>query len=74
MKPVHISILSCNQGHAKGYFSMANDSLYNLVGVSAAPDAERLDLLDSKVPVYNSDEELYEAHPELGSGCYSKRQ
>ncbi len=65
MKPVNIAILSCNHGHAKGYYGLTDNSLYNLVGVSAAPDAERLDLLDPTVPIYKSDEELYAAHPEL---------
>ncbi len=65
MKPVNIAILSCNHGHAKGYYSLAYDSLFNLVGVSAAPDAEALDRLDERIPRYKSDEELYEAHPEL---------
>ncbi len=65
MKPLKIAILSCNHGHAKGYYDLVNDPLFDLVGVSVAPGAEALNLLDPSVPRYNSDEELYAAHPDL---------
>lgn len=64
-RPVKIAILSCNHGHAKSYYGLAKEKMFDLVGVSMGQDAERLDLLDPKVPRYKSDEELYEAHPEL---------
>ena len=65
VRPVKIAILSCNHGHAKGYYHLANDRMFDLVAVSTQEDSERLDLLDPKVPRYKSDKELYEAHPDL---------
>jgi len=61
VRPVKIAILSCNHGHAKGYYHLANDRMFDLVAVSTQEDSERLDLLDPKVPRYKSDAELYEA-------------
>ena len=65
VRPVKIAILSCNHGHAQGYYHLANDRMFDLVAVSTQDDSERLDLLDPKVPRYKSDKELYEAHPDL---------
>ena len=38
IKPVKIAILSCNHGHAKGYYPLKNDPMFELVAVSIAPD------------------------------------
>ena len=67
IKPIKIAILSCNHGHAKAYYCLKNDPLFELVGCSVEPDyrdkifIERLD----GVPLYDTDEELYENHPEI---------
>lgn len=67
MKPVKIAILSCNHGHAKGYYALQNDPLFELVGVSVAAGYEDIVGLERipDVPRYASDEALYDAHPEL---------
>ena len=67
MKPIKIAILSCNHGHARGYFGLRNDPLYELVGVSLAKGYEYIAGMEtiSDVPKYASDEELYDAHPEI---------
>ena len=67
MKPVKIAILSCNHGHAKGYYGLRKDPLFELVGVSVAPgygDIVGLERIPD-VPRYPSDEALYAAHPDL---------
>lgn len=66
MKPVKIAILSCNHGHAPGYYPLQNDPFFDLVGVSVKPGyIHRVKLENLNVPVYSSDEELYRNHPEL---------
>ncbi len=67
MKPVKIAILSCNHGHAPGYYPLQNDPLFELVGVSVAPGYENIVKLDRipNIPKYSSDEELYAANPDL---------
>ncbi len=67
IKPIKIAILSCNHGHAKGYYSLRNDPFYELVGCSIEPgyrDKCNIHLLEG-IPCYDSDEELYEKHPEI---------
>ncbi len=67
IKPIKIAILSCNHGHAKGYYALRNDPFYELVGCSIEPgyrDKCNIHLLDG-IPTYDSDEELYEKHPEI---------
>ena len=66
IKPIKIAILSCNHGHAKGYYSLQDDPLFELVGVSVAVGYyNRVELERLRVPIYQSDEELYAAHPDL---------
>lgn len=67
MKPVNIAILSCNHGHAKCYYALRNDPMFNLVAVSTVPGYENAPGLSDfpDIPRYKSDKELYEAHPEL---------
>lgn len=67
MKPVKIAILSCSNGHAKGYYCLQNDPLFELVGVSVAPGYENIVSLDKipNIPKYRTDEELYRNHPDL---------
>ena len=67
MKPVKIAILSCNHGHAPGYYSLRGDPLFELVAVSLDPGAfsdARVSMLEG-IPQYRTDEELYSNHPEL---------
>lgn len=67
IKPIKIAILSCNHGHAKGYYALKDDPHYDLVAVSVVPEyrdkvfIERL----SGIPVYENNGELYENHPDL---------
>ena len=67
LKPVNVAILSCNHGHAPGYYSLKNDPMFRLVGVTVKPEARadvRIKKLDD-VPQYETEEALYDAHPEL---------
>lgn len=66
-KPVKIAILSCNHGHAKGYYVLKNDPLFDLVGVSVKAGYDKVIGLNTipEVPKYATDEELYAAHPDL---------
>ena len=67
IKPIKIAILSCNHGHAKGYYALKDDPFFELVAVSIKPDyrdrvfAERL----GNVPIYDNNEDLYRNHPDL---------
>ena len=67
IKPVKIAILSCNHGHAPGYYSLKDDPLFELVAVSlkgeAYNDARVKNL--ANIPQYETDEALLDAHPEL---------
>ena len=67
IKPIKIAILSCNHGHAKGYYVLKDDPFFDLVGVSVEPGYhERVGLERiPTVPKYDSDEELYKNHPDL---------
>lgn len=67
IKPVKIAILSCNHGHAPGYYSLKNDPMFELVAVSLKGEAYndvRVKNLNG-IPQYQSDAELLDAHPEL---------
>jgi predicted dehydrogenase len=65
MKPVKVAILSCNHGHAKGYFGLQDDPFFELVGVSVTPGyTEKLDTIPD-IPKYETDEDLYLNHPDL---------
>ena len=67
IKPIKIAILSCNHGHAKGYYKLRYDPFYELVACSIEPGYRPycgIDQLEG-IPCYDSDEELYENHPEL---------
>ena len=67
IKPIKLAMLSCTHGHAKAYYSLRNDPYYELVGCSieegykGKPSLKALD----GIPLYDSDEELYAAHPEI---------
>lgn len=67
IKPVKIAILSCNHGHAKGYYPLMDDPLFDLVAVSIAPGYEGGEGMEKLacVPQYATDEALYDAHPDL---------
>lgn len=68
MKPINIAILSCNHGHARQYYSLYHSPLFNLVGVSLVKEYAKgvqIETLDKNVPIYETDEALYNAHPEL---------
>jgi predicted dehydrogenase len=67
IKPVKIAILSCNHGHAPGYYPLKNDPMFELVAASVVPEAHadvRIKNLEG-IPQYQSDIELFDAHPEL---------
>lgn len=67
IKPVKIAILSCNHGHAPGYYGLRKDPMYELVAVSLKAEAYndvRVKNLEG-IPQYESDLELLDAHPEL---------
>ena len=67
IKPIKIAILSCSHGHAKAYYGLRNDPLYELVACSIEPgyrDKCNLHMLKG-IPCYDSDEELYANHPDL---------
>ena len=67
MKPVKIAILSCNHGHAPGYYGLKNDPMFELVAVSLKGEAYndvRVKNLEG-IPLYDTDEALFDAHPEL---------
>ena len=67
IKPVKIAILSCNHGHAPGYYGLKNDPMFTLVAASVKPEAyadTRIKNLED-IPTYSTDEALYAAHPEL---------
>lgn len=67
IKPVKIAILSCNHGHAPGYYSLKSDPMFELVAASVVPEAYadvRIKNLEG-IPLYKTDLELFQAHPEL---------
>jgi len=68
MRSVKIGVLSLNNGHARMYFSfLMRSPMFELVGVSADPTQRSRVFLNQLpgVPVYDSDEELLDAHPRL---------
>lgn len=65
IKPIKIAILSCNHGHAKSYYDLINNPLFELVGISIVYGSEAIERLPDSIPRYRTDEELYNAHPEL---------
>lgn len=68
MRSVKIGVLSLNNGHARMYFSfLMRSPMFELVGVSADPTQRSRVFLNQLpgVPVYDSDEELLDAHPEI---------
>ena len=67
IQPVKIAILSCNHGHAPGYYALKNDPMFDLVAVSLKEEAyndARVKNLEG-IPQYSTDLELLDAHPEL---------
>ena len=67
LKPIKVAILSCNHGHAKGYYPLKDDPMFDLVAVSIAPGYEggqKMEML-ADIPQYSTDEELYANHPDL---------
>jgi len=67
MKPVNIAIMSCTHGHARGYYSLRNNPKYRLVAVSIVPDYKERVFIErlEGIPQYYSDEEMFNAHPEI---------
>ena len=67
MKSVPVAILSCNHGHARGYYPLWDDPLVKLVAVSTVQGYEDAPGLSDypDIPRYSTDEALYDAHPEL---------
>ena len=67
IKPVKVAILSCNHGHAPGYYGLKSDPMFELVAVSLKPEAYadvRVKNLEG-IPQYQTDTELLDVHPEL---------
>lgn len=66
IRPVKVAVLSCNHGHARKYYGLSLP-YYELVGVSIAPGYKnRVGLEDlPHIPQYDSDDELYAAHPDI---------
>ncbi len=67
LKPVKIAILSCNHGHAKGYYPLLTDPMFELVAVSIVPGYEGGEKMETiaHLPTYSTDEALFDNHPEL---------
>ena len=68
MRSVKIGVLSLNNGHARMYFSFLKKSpMFELIGVSVDPTQRTRAFLEKlpDVPVYDSDDELFDAHPEI---------
>ena len=67
IKPVKIAILSCNHGHARGYYSMSKSPYYELKAVSVANGYRNNVGLENwpDIEQYDSDDALYAAHPEI---------
>ena len=67
MEPIKVAILSCNHGHARGYYCLKDDPRFDLRAVSIAPGyhdrifIERLAGIDQ----YDDDEKMLDAHPEI---------
>ena len=67
IQPIKIAILSCNHGHAPGYYALKDDPMFRLVAVSIKAEARndaRLAKLEG-IAQYETDEALLDAHPEL---------
>lgn len=67
INPVKVAIIGCSHGHARGYFGLRNDPLFELVAVTISPgyeDKNYMKVLDG-IPRYKTDAELYDNHPEL---------
>ena len=67
IKPVNVAVLSCNHGHAPGYYSLNKDPMYRLVAATVKGEARndaRIKKLET-IPQYETEEQLYDAHPEL---------
>lgn len=67
MEPIKVAIMSCNHGHARGYYGIKNDPRFDLRAISVAPGyhdrifIEKLDGVDQ----YDDDEKMLDAHPEI---------
>lgn len=67
INPVKVAIIGCSHGHARNYFGLRNDPLFELVAVTISPgyeDKKYMKALDG-IPRYKTDAELYDNHPEL---------
>lgn len=67
INPVKIGILSCNHGHARGYYQLSESPYYELVGVSIAEGYQDNVGLENwpNIVQYDSDDALYHAHPDM---------
>lgn len=67
MKPIKVAILSCIHGHAPQYYNVVNDPFFELVAYSTVPGYDKIAARSNfpNVPRYDTDEELYAAHPEI---------
>ncbi|MEG1516272.1 MAG: Gfo/Idh/MocA family oxidoreductase [Clostridia bacterium] len=67
VRPIKIGILSCNHGHAAGYYPLSKNLYYDLVGVSVASGYRHNVRLENwpDISQYDSDDDLYAAHPDM---------
>ncbi len=67
IKPVKIGILGCNHGHARHYYWLSKSPYFKLLGVSIAHGYKHNVGLEDwpDIEQYDSDDELYAAHPDL---------
>ncbi len=66
-RKLKIAFMSCNHGHARGYYGLVNSPLFEVVAASVPPDyhdrifIERL----NGVEIFDNDERMLNAHPEI---------
>lgn len=69
MKPIKLAMMSINHGHARGYYStFSSNPNFEPVAYSVKPgydDRVYLERLPKDVPMYHSDIEMLDAHPEI---------
>jgi len=67
MEPIKIAIMSCNHGHARGYYGLKNHPKFDLRAVSVVKEYKDRIFLDrlKGVDIFYDDEEMLNAHPEI---------
>ena len=67
VKPVNIAFLSCNHGHARGYYGLVNDPRFKVCCFSVAEGYKDRIFIDrlKGIPCYDDDEKMLDEHPEV---------